>query len=150
MKCLLLVLALVSASPAFAASSFVCDDLVGTWQGDRFDSTVGAQRTMTVQFRADAIAIMQFVYDNGSEVTASTEFAMWSCDSGVLVLVLDFGSFDSELRVPIDHYELFELNTSYVALRGIDIDCTGRYGDCGDIRYELIRLPGNDFEDCGC
>ena len=53
---------------------------------------------------------------------------------------------------PVDYYEISELNTSYVAFKDVAADCSARYGDCGGIRYELVRLPdpAPGDESCGC
>ena len=53
---------------------------------------------------------------------------------------------------PVDNYDINELNTSYIAYTGAAIDRNDRCGDCGDLAYEMVRLPDPPpgDESCGC
>ncbi len=148
MRVLVAVLALAFTTPIWANPGFECGDLVGTWQGDRFDHTVGAQRTSVATFYATGVVVLDFVYNDGVASQSSREYAHWQCEGDVLTLDYSNTMEDG----PVDYYEISELNTSYVAFKDVAADCSARYGDCGGIRYELVRLPdpAPSDESCGC
>ena len=145
MKKLLIVLMLFSTSPLLAATNFDCSDLIGSWQGDRFDYVAGAQRTAKTTFIDAATVLTQFEYDDGSSKQYTASYGRWNCDSNVLTVTVT-----TPEGVLVDQYEIIELNSSYFVYKAMEPDCEGRYGDCGEITYEVIRIPSIEFDDCGC
>lgn len=148
MRVLVAVLVMACAAPVLASPGFECGDLVGTWKGERFDHTIGAQRTSVATFYASGIVVLDFVYNDGVATESSREYAHWHCEADVLTLDYTKTMEDG----PVDYYEIGELNTSYVAFKDVAADCRNRYGDCGGVHYELVRVPDPPpgDESCGC
>ena len=142
MRTFIVILAVFLASPVFADGRFDCGDLAGSWQGERFDQEMGAQKTSVVTFYENGFVVFDSTYNNGSEIVADREYARWRCDSDVLTL--DYSDYDDSGR--IDDYEFADLNSSYIAYRRVG-------GDHRDVRFEMTKLPeplyGQD-ESCGC
>ena len=148
MRLLVLAVLLVCAAPSMADGRFNCGDLAGTWQGERFDKTLGAQRTSIVTFYETGVVVIDFTFNDGVEIESHRQYAHWSCEADVLTLDYTESMPDG----PVDSYVINELNTSYVAYAGATNNCGNRRGDCGALTYEMVRLPDPPpgDESCGC
>jgi len=147
-KKLLIVLSLIVVSPALADSTFDCTDLTGSWQGDRFDTAAASQRKVTGTFFHNSMVLLEYEYDDGHSTSNYSEFVRWTCDGVFLTLSFPLNGQDADTVV--DTYKIVELNSAYFVYRAIDPDCEGRYGDCGEITYEAIRIPTIEYYEDGC
>jgi len=147
-KRLLIVLIVFCASPVLADTRFDCDDLLGSWQGDRFDNAAQSQRKNTATFLDSSTVYLNFEYDDGNSKSYAFSYASWSCDG--YVLTITHQPSEPGAKMFVDTFEIIDLNSSYFVFREFGLDCEGRYGDCGDITYETIRIPEIELDGHGC
>lgn len=147
MKILIAIFLLVGSTVSAAAESRNCDDLLGWWQGDRFEYDVNETVHETSVFLADGRFYVQFDLDNGVSQRTQYEAGRWQCDGDQLILATTSVNNQPILNIAI--YELLELNSAYIKVALESTDCSLVYGQCEGAVHEAIKIPEPEFVD-GC
>lgn len=116
-----------------------CNDLVGTWSGERYDFSMESTVSMVSTYKSDGTFRVQFSYTDGEQEVSQRESGYWTCDSDELVkntILVNMTAIDAE-----ETYRIVELSPSYLKTRLLKFDCSQGVGDCLGVVSEFQRLP---------
>ena len=147
MKTIATILLIVLSATADANSAFDCDNLLGWWQGERFEHELGTQITEQSGFYEGGTFVMQFVLDDGVTQRTQFESGHWTCDGDKLTLATTRVDGHEILNLAI--YKLVDLNAAYMRVALEHTDCSLVLGQCEGAIYDAVKLPEPD-ESCGC
>lgn len=145
MKFLTVLILTLGGGVCSAAENYDCDDLVGWWQGERFEYEVGENIAETSVFLPNGMFYVQFDMDNGLNQRTQYESGRWECDGDKLILATTALKGQSFLNIAI--YDILELNTTYIKVALESTDCSLVYGQCEEAVHEAIKIPDPQPED---
>ncbi len=108
MKFLATVILIASSAVCNAGETHNCDDLVGWWQGERFEYEVGENVSETSVFLPNGEFFVQFDMDDGINKRTQYESGRWQCDGDKLIIATTSVNQQSILNVAIFEYCLYQ------------------------------------------
>ena len=125
------------SSPTLA--DFKCDDLLGTWASDRYDSTLSSERRTVKALNADGSYWIKFIHGKGDAATVQMEHGTWTCNGSVLGI--ETKRINDQPVKFYNEYRLVKPSAFSHSLQPIAPNCDSVIGDCSaDMLLEYYRV----------
>ena len=131
LQSVLLAIGFVLCSSTVAAVD--CGHLFGSWTSNRFDQTLGLERTTSATFHTNGR--FEISFQNEDEEMPTRRRGRWSCDGSELTLVDELSNGTLFTHV----YSILTLEAEYFVFEAVRADCDRVEGDCVGTVFGLVR-----------
>lgn len=132
-----LAILLLSAS-ANAEDTFNCDDLIGMWQGERYDAILGLSISENAYLGDDGTFGVSFVVDDGAQRFRTFQTGRWMCAHGYLTTMID--NLSGSPAAATATYRIDMLTRDYFSYTLENIDGAGLNNNEIGTSYENHRV----------
>ena len=142
MKYIATLTILLLFASANADSSVNCDDLIGMWQGERYDASLGLSISENAYLGADGTFAVSFVVDDGAQQFRTYQSGRWMCAHGYLTTMIE--RFGGSPAAATATYRIDMLTPDYFSYTLENIDGTGLNNNEMGTNYENYSVEEPD------